>query len=184
MNEFLKRFIENSLIAATLLLLFKLVGVWLGLVITNVSFSLVTATELMTYISVASFEQVRQVTTVAEGFFVAALILSGTIVLIKTTLFNDLTRHPRVLVKVIHYNLTGWLEDGQGMYPKLFAWATFLWLATVLVVRDYLVTGIHVAFPIAMALFSVVYTYQVFSFLDTHISDMISYLYGSKRKVS
>jgi len=99
-------------------------------------------------------------------------------------LFYDLTRHPRVLVKVINYNLTGWLEDGQSMYPRLFAWGTFFWLACVLVVRDYIVTEIPIALPITLGLFTVIYTYQIFSFLESHISDMISYLYGTKRKTT
>lgn len=184
MSEFLKRFIENSLFAATTLIFTKLLGVWLGLAITKVSFSLITAPELFTYISVSSLEQVKQITTIADGFFIGVLIIIGTLVLVKTILFNDLTRHPRVLVKVIHYNLTGWLEDGQGMYPKLFAWGTFLWLAFVLVAKDYISTGIHIALPLSMGIFALVYTYQVFSFLDSHISDMISYLYGTKRKVN
>jgi len=121
MSEFLKRYIETSLFAATVLLFAKLVGVWIGLSITKVTFSLVTVPEIFTYVSVASLDQVRQVSTIADGVFVATLVVVGTLVLIKTILFNDLTRHPRVLVKVIHYNLTGWLEDGQSMYPRLFA---------------------------------------------------------------
>lgn len=184
MNEFLKRYIENSLLAATVLLVIKLIGVWIGLTISKASFSLVTTTQLFTYISVSTLDQVKLITTIADGVFVALLVVIGTFVLVKTTYFNDLTRHPRVLVKVIHYNLTGWLEDGQGMYPKLFAWGTFLWLAVVLVARDYMIAHIHVSLPIAMGAFAIIYTYQVFSFLDTHISDMISYLYGTKRKIS
>ena len=86
-----------------------------------------------------------------------------------------------MMVKVIHYNLTSWLEDGQSMYPRLFAWATFMWLATILVVKDYLTISIPVAVPLTIGVFSVYYTIQVFSFLDAHISDMISYLYGEKR---
>ncbi|PIY18136.1 hypothetical protein CO112_00670 [Candidatus Dojkabacteria bacterium CG_4_9_14_3_um_filter_150_Dojkabacteria_WS6_41_13] len=184
MSEFLKRYIETSLFAATVLLFAKLVGVWIGLSITKVTFSLVTVPEIFTYVSVASLDQVRQVSTIADGVFVATLVVVGTLVLIKTILFNDLTRHPRVLVKVIHYNLTGWLEDGQSMYPRLFAWGTFFWLACILVVRDYMVAKIPLALPITLGLFTVIYSYQVFNFLETHISDMISYLYGTKRKTT
>jgi len=184
MSEFLKRYIEVSLLAATLLIFAKLLGVWIALVITKSTFLFSTTAELFTYISVSNTEQVRQITSIADGIFVSSIAVFGTFVLVKTLLFNDLTRHPRVLVKVIHYNLTGWLEDGQGMYPKLFAWGTFIWLAVILVTKDYLDTGISIAFPIIAGIFALVYTYQVFSFLDTHISDMISYLYGSKRKVS
>lgn len=184
MSEFLKRYIETSLFAATLLLLAKLIGVWVGLAFTNVAFSLMTVPEVFTYISVASLDQVRQVTTIADGIFVTVIVIAGTFVLIKTLLFNDLTRHPRVLVKVIHYNLTGWLEDGKSMYPRLFAWGTFLWLACILVVRDYLVAKIPLALPIIIGLFALLYSYQVFSFLEKHISDMISYMYGTKGKAS
>lgn len=184
MNDFLKRFIEHSLFAATFMVLLKIVGVWVALLATKTDFALESAAQIFTYITVQSTQQVTQITTFADTFFVVALILAGITVLVKTTYFNDLTRHPRVLVKVIHYNLTGWLEDGQGMYPKLFAWGTFLWLATVLVVRDYMTAGVPIALPFGMGAFAVLYTYQVFRFLDTHISDMISYLYGTKRKIT
>lgn len=184
MNDFLKRFIEHSLFAATTLLLLKVLGVWGGLLFTRTDFALESAAQIFTYIMVQSAQQATLITTIADTFFVVTLVLVGIFVLLKTTYFNDLTRHPRVLVKVIHYNLTGWLEDGQGMYPKLFAWGTFFWLATVLVIRDYMTIGIPLALPIGMGAFAVLYTYQVFRFLDSHISDMISYLYGTKRKVS
>ncbi len=184
MSEFLKRFIETSLLAATLLIFAKLAGVWIGLVATKAPFSLAATPELFTYISVSTISQVKQITTIADGIFISAIALFGSLTLIRTLLFNDLTRHPRVLVKVIHYNLTGWLEDGQGMYPKLFAWGTFIWLAVILVIKDYLAVGINVSLPLIAGIFAIVYTYQVFSFLDSHISDMISYLYGSKRNVS
>jgi hypothetical protein len=172
------------LVAATVLLFAKLIGVWIGLSLSNATFSLVTLPELMTYVAVSSLEQVKTVTTAADSTFIALAVLAGVFVLVKTTLLNDLTRHPRILVKVVHYNLTGWLEDGQSMYPKLFAWGMFLWLAFILVLKDYLTLGLSVILPTIMGIFCVFYTYEVFSFLDTHISDMISYLYGTKRKTS
>ncbi|MCC7304504.1 hypothetical protein IT418_03800 [bacterium] len=184
MSEFLKRFIEAALLAATLLIFVKLAGLWFALAYTKSSFIMATSPELFTYISVSTIAEVKQITTIADGIFVAATVVMGTFVLVKTLLFNDLTRHPRVMVKVIHYNLTGWLEDGQDMYPKLFAWGTFIWLSAVLIAKDYFATGISLALPLVAGIFAMVYTYQVFSFLDTHISDMISYIYGSKRKIS
>jgi len=184
MSEFLKRYVETSLVAATILLFAKLAGVWVGLSVTRVTFSLITLPELMTYVAVSSLDQVRQVTTVADGVFIGITVLAVIFVLIRTALLNDLTRHPRILVKVIHYNLTGWLEDGQSMYPRLFAWGMFLWLAFILVLKDYLTVGIPVALPLVLGFFCIFYTYQVFSFLDAHISDMISYLYGTKRKTT
>lgn len=184
MSEFLKRFIEASLLAATLLIFAKLIGVWIALGVTKSAFVFTTAPELFTYISVSTIAEVRQITAIADGLFIGFIVVLGTITLLRTLLFNDLTRHPRVLVKVIHYNLTGWLEDGEDMYPKLFAWGTFIWLSCILIVKDYIDTGIPLILPVVAGIFAIVYTYQVFSFLDTHISDMISYLYGSKRKVS
>lgn len=184
MSEFLKRFVETSLVAATVLLFAKLVGVWIGLSATNATFSLVALPQLITYVAVSSLEQVKQVTTVADGVFIAITILAGVFVMVRTTLLNDLTRHPRVLVKVVHYNLTGWLEDGQSMYPKLFSWGLFLWVAFILVLKDYFSVGVSFVLPTVMGIFCVFYTYQIFSFLDTHISDMISYLYGTKRKTN
>jgi len=82
MSEFLKRYIETSLFAATILLFAKLVGVWIGLSVTKVAFSLITMPEIFTYISVTSLDQVRQVTTIADGIFVAIIVIVGTFVLI------------------------------------------------------------------------------------------------------
>lgn len=182
MNEFLKRFVETSLVAATVLLFAKLIGVWIGLSVTNSTFSLVALPEMITYVAVSTLEQVKQVTTVADSIFIAITVLAGVFVLVKTALLNDLTRHPRILVKVVHYNLTGWLEDGQSMYPKLFSWCMFLWLTFILVLKDYFSVGVSLVLPSIMGLFCIFYTYEIFSFLDAHISDMISYLYGTKRK--
>lgn len=184
MSEFLKRYVETSVFAAVILLFSKLLGVWIALIVSGVTFSFSSKTEVITSITLATAEQVQHVTFIADSIFVALLVLIGTGVLVKTLLFNDLVRHPRILVKVIHHDLTGWLEDGHAMYPKLFAWGTFIWLAVILVIKDYVDTGIPVALPLIAGIFAIVYTYQVFSFLDTHISNMISYLYGSKRKLS
>lgn len=184
MSEFLKRYVETALGAATLFMLAKLLGVWIGLALSKSSFVLVTFPEIITYITVNSLDTVRQVTTIADGVLVGVTVLSGTFVLVKSMLLNDLTRHPRILVKVIHHNLTGWLEDGHSLYPRLFAWGTFIWLGSIVVIKDYVTAGIPVALPILSVVFAIAYTYQVLSFLDTHISDMISYLYGPTRKTA
>jgi len=184
MSEFLKRYIETALVIATLLLVAKLAGVWLGLAMTGATFSFVTISQFISYISLSSLEQVQQITTIADGVFLGVAVAGGTFTLLRSLLLNDLTRHPRTLVKVVHYNLTGWLEDGQSMYPKLFAWVTFLWLTFILILRDYISLGINIWLPVTIGLFSTYFTYQIFSFLDTHITDMISYIYGSKRKTT
>lgn len=181
MNSFLKKFIETSVYAATTLLLAKLIGIGLGLVLSKASFTFATQSNgIISAIIVPSLEQVRAVSLVADLVFSALLIVATLFVLTKTILFNNLATHPRVLVKVIHYNLTHWLEDGTAMYPRLFAWGAFLWLGVILIVKDYSDGLIPLYTPFILGLFAVFYTYQVFSYLDTHISDMISYLYGNK----
>lgn len=181
MNEFLKKYVATSFSAAAYLVTAKLLGVWLGLLITKVPFS-IDSFQGITTLVVATNEQVAKIAFISDIVFVTALIIAGIFVLIRTHLFNDLTRNPRVLVKVIHYNLMSWLEDGQSMYPKLFAWGTFIWIGTVVVIKDVIQQFAPLwlgAFPV---FFSLYYTYTVFSFLDSHIHDMIKYLYGDNNK--
>lgn len=180
MQAFLKKFIISSLFASALFIFAKLLGLWASLYFTGTTFAITTGGDLSNFLTVATERQAYNVAFYADTIFTIITILAGATILIKTILFNDLTRNPRVLVKVIHMNLTGWLEDGQDMYPKLFAWEAFLWVATILIIKDTSQYGFPYYLAGILGSFTVYYTYQVFSFLDSHISDMISYLYGTK----
>lgn len=183
MSSFLKKFVETSIYAATALFAAKLAGVGIGLLLSKASFTLATQDNgIISAVVVPSLDQVRAISLIADLVFTSGLIVTALIVLTKTILFNDLTTHPRVLVKVIHYNLSHWLEDGTDMYPKLFAWGLFLWLGVVLIAKDYTDGLIPLYTPFILGLFAVFYTYQVFTYLDTHISDMISYIHGNKTR--
>ncbi len=183
MSSFLKKFFETSIYAATTLFVAKLVGIWVGLLATGSRFTFVaTEGSIINSIVVESTAQVQSVSIIGGLVFISIIVIAVMIILAKTILFNDLTRSPRVLVKVIHYNLSSWIEDGKDMYPKLFSWGIFLWLAVISLFGEFRSNIIPLYIPFILAVFAVFYTYQVFAYLDTHISDMISYLYGEKTR--
>jgi len=182
MRQFLKKFLSSSFLAGTVFIFSKTIGIWLGLYITGATFTLNISDSLNNMIVVSSSAQIEEIVLYSNLVFIVLIIVAATLILSKTIIFNDLTRSPRVLVKVIHLNLSGWLEDGHSMYPKLFAWNIFLWMGTLLVVKDFLSNNLPIYLPLSIGIFSAFFTYKVFNFLDSHITDMISYIYDTKTK--
>lgn len=182
MRDFLIKFLGTSIFAGGVLIISKLISVWIALSITSGKYSIQMPYTEGALFRVANEAQLSAVLQKADLIFVALVVIVGGIILAKTLLFNDLTRNPRVLVRVIHLNLTDWLEDGKVMYPKLFAWSIFLWVATGIVFNNYLESSTPLYISAICFIFTIYYTYQVFSFLDKHISDMISYIHGDKKR--
>jgi hypothetical protein len=179
MGDFLKRLVTTIIFVATFLFIARIVSIWLALIIAQVPYTL-TSNNNLNLITIDDAQKLTQIVSIADLLFSAAIIVTASIVLARTLLLNDLTRNPRVLVKVIHYNLMGWLEDGKQMYPKLFGWSILLWVATIIVVKNVMQLAVPGYWAVALGLFSIYFTYRVFSFLDKHISDMIGYIYAEK----
>jgi hypothetical protein len=179
MSHFIERLVKTLLYAATFLLLTRIASIWLSFLMHDIPFTLEARNDI-TLLTVESSSALALTMKTANNIFVALVVLVSGFVLTKSLIFNDLTRSPRVLVKVIHYNLTGWLEDGKELYPKLFGWNILLWIVTIVVIKD-AYNGLSSTFlPIILTLFSMYFTYKVLSFLDKHISDMIGYIYAQK----
>lgn len=181
MGNFLKRLVATIVFAATFLFVMRIASIWLALLFTGVPYSLTSRSDL-NIITINDPQQLVTIISMSDLIFSVGVIIAASIVLVRTLLLNDLTRSPRVLVKVIHYNLLGWLEDGNQMYPKLFGWAILLWVATIIVVKNVFQLAVPSYWAIALGLFSVYFTYRVLSFLDKHISDMIGYIYAEKNR--
>ena len=131
----------------------------------------------MNLVQVTDQEQLISVISLADSLFSIITIIFGAAILSRTLLSHHFTNTPRVLVKVSQLNLRDWLADGQHIYPKLFGWGVFLWVATAVVLQDSFAYATSWYITIFMVVFTIYYSFKVFIFLDAHVNDIIRNLY-------
>lgn len=175
MSKFVKNFLIESLYASGILLLAKLIGIIGSLYITGSQFSFQTATGLPTIgLTLSSSDNLFLVNSVSNLIFSVIVIIFATFNITRIYFTTFAKKNPKVVAKIIYYNLIDWLENGEKSYPKLFTWAIYMWLGAILVLRDSILGISWNQLPVVFIIFAAFFSILIFMQLDRHI-EIISF---------
>ncbi|WKZ30329.1 MAG: hypothetical protein QY314_00970 [Candidatus Dojkabacteria bacterium] len=184
MSTFIKHLFLESLFASGVLLVGKIIGVIGGLWITGTTFSLTQTTNIIPTLSITLQQETAllQVNSLSNIIFLVFVLLFASIAVSKIYLSHEVRKNKKLAAKIIYYNLADWVENGESIYSKLFAWAIFLWLSAILVLRDSLIGISWNGIAIIAITFAAVYSAMIFLYIEKRIQ-LISFhrSHGKKR---
>lgn len=167
-------FVE-SLIVSGLVILFKILSIWFTIAVLNIPFELVPTQSVIPYsISVTGNFSIAQVTAWSNLFFSVLVIISGVYIIAKGIVFSKEHVHPKTMTKLVELNLMHILEEKAELLPRLLVWNIYLWLVSVLIVRDLISNSAFVVPSVVLFILTLVFSFTSLMLFEREIPNVIS----------
>lgn len=112
----------------------KLVGLYLVNRIFDLGWSLTTNLEGMFSVQVVYPDAASAIfsNTYSNLFMIVCLLIGNIFLVFQGYYLHTSHQNPKVLVRLVKFDLVAWLTDTATLFPKIAAWLSFLWVAAIL----------------------------------------------------
>jgi|GEM_PF-635109 len=138
MSKLLKKFLQNMILPAALLVVSKVAGLYFAITFFNLDFFLETRPEQVYSLQIYFTNQTDTLLASSTSNFTMFLTMSLMTIyfLVKYRLLILSAYNPRVLVKLNNLNLMPWVNDKRNTFLRVFTWNIFLWITSIVIIAD------------------------------------------------
>lgn len=129
-----KKLFKSSLLPASVLVLAKIFAFWLMVMSLNIPWTInLDASNFLGVYPLINDNSLIRATSYMDLIFIWIVLLGLVYYLFVALIFHSSHVHPKVLTKLVKYNLTHLLKSNFNLYHEIIAWLLFAWVANILV---------------------------------------------------
>ena len=140
MSKLLRKFLQNIVLPAALVIVSKVGGLYFAITFYNLEFFLETRPEQIYSMQIyfTDHGQALLANSVSNLIMFLAVAIVAIYFLIKYRLSLLASYNPKTLVKLNNLNLMPWVNNKNNTFLKTFVWITFFWIVSIILIADVL----------------------------------------------